>query len=810
MPKPKVQKVQTENKAVELPPRLPVLPLRDIVIFPHMVVPLVVGRENTRQAVEDALTQNRIILVIAQKDPTVEDPKPNDMYRVGILSRIVQMMKLPNGLAKVLVEGLIRVRVIRYFTSAKYLTASIKPVEDEDVKSPQIEAAMRHLISLFKDFILLNRQIPDEITMTVDQISHPRRLADFVTIHLSRDHAQKQQVLEIDNVYDLLLKLSGEVKREIEILTLEHNIEGKVKDKISRSQRNYYLQEQIRAIKKELGEEGEDDISDVLEYRRKVKKARMSKEAREKSEEEISRLENTPMLSPEASVIRTYLDWLIGIPWYYTTEDNRNIEAAEKILEGDHYALEKPKERILEHLAVLTLAGKMRGPILCFVGPPGVGKTSLGKSIARALGRNFVRVSLGGIRDEAEIRGHRRTYIGALPGRIIQSMKRAGSINPVFLLDEVDKMSMDFRGDPSAALLEVLDPEQNHAFADHYLEVDYDLSQVLFITTANTREGIPWPLQDRMEIIELPGYLHQEKFEIARRFLIPKQLKENGLAENDASFTDSAINTIIERYTREAGVRELERRIAKVFRKSAREILSHPNCPRPIKPNRRGVERMLGVPPHDDIRVDAKDRIGAALGLAWTPTGGDVLMIEAEILTGKGTLTLTGNLGEVMQESAKAALTAVRSRAEAIGFDPETYLKQEVHLHIPEGAVSKDGPSAGITMAVAIASAFSRRAVRGDLCMTGEITLRGEVLPIGGLREKLMAALRAGVKRVIIPYKNRKQLAEVPSAVKRPLEIIPVSAIDEVFNLMLYPREDAISTPIKHSPTVIPGTVNPV
>ncbi|HHE47164.1 MAG TPA: endopeptidase La, partial [Bacteroidetes bacterium] len=670
--------------------------------------------------------------------------------------------------------------------------ATIRILEDKSVNTPQLEAARRHLISMFKEFIALNRQIPDEVGMTVDQITDSRRISDFVTMHLNRDLREKQALLQTTDIYNLLVKLSRELKKEIEILNLEQNIEDKVKDKITKTQRNFYLQEQLRAIKKELGEDLDEDISDVIEYRRKIKKAKLPSQARQKAEEELGRLENTPMMSPEATVIRTYLDWMIGVPWYKATEDNRDIEAASVILDEDHYGLEKPKERILEHLAVLAIAGKIRGPILCLVGPPGVGKTSLGKSIARALNRRFVRISLGGVRDEAEIRGHRRTYIGALPGRIIQSMKRAGTINPVFLMDEIDKMSMDFRGDPSSALLEVLDPEQNSAFSDHYLEVDYDLSQVLFITTANTRDAIPWALQDRMEIIELPGYLHQEKFEIARRFLIPKKLSEISLSEEDIHITPSAINKVIERYTREAGVRELERNIAKILRKSARELLDNRKRSKPLKVDARSASRMLGVARYDRHTVDGEDRVGAAVGLAWTPTGGDLLLIEAETMSGKGNLTLTGHLGDVMQESARAALTSVRSRAREIGFNAGDYLKREVHVHLPEGAVPKDGPSAGVTIAVALASAFSGRLVRGDIAMTGEITLRGDILPIGGLREKLMAALRAGIKTVLIPEKNRRELAEVPQAVRRPLQIIPVKNIDEVLEMMLRPAKPGV------------------
>lgn len=780
------KKVITETE-IKAPDKLPVLPLRDLVVFPHMVVPLVIGREGTLAAVDDGMFNGRMILLVAQKDPSDEDPTPAGMYRVGVLGRIVQMVKLPNGLAKVLVEGLVRLRVARYIKQGNYLKAKYTIQEDKDEVSPRIEAAHRHLSTLFKEFITLSRQIPDEITMTIDQISNPRHLADFVAIHLGHDLQKKQRVLESSDIYKLLVQLSAELQHEIEILTIEQNIEGQVKEKITKSQRAYYLQEQIRTIKKELGEDPDEDISDVIEYRRKIKRAKMSKEASKKAAEELKRLMNTPMLSPEATVIRTYLDWLIDVPWHKTTKDNTDIGLASATLDEDHYGLEKPKERILEHLAVLALAGKMRGPILCLVGPPGVGKTSLGKSVARALSREFVRISLGGIRDEAEIRGHRRTYIGAMPGRIIQSMKKAGSVNPVFLLDEIDKMSTDFRGDPSSAMLEVLDAEQNHTFSDHYLEVDYDLSQVLFITTANYQEAIPWALQDRMEIIRLPGYLHQEKYEIARRFLIPKQLEFNGLNKDIVEISDEAVNMIIERYTREAGVRDLERQIAKILRKSAREIMENKKRKKCLQVVEKTVSKMLGVEPNDRQIVDGKNRIGAAVGLAWTATGGELLMIETESMTGKGTLTLTGSLGDIMQESARAALTSVRSRAKQIGFDDEGFLKKEVHIHFPEGGVSKDGPSAGITIAVALASNFSRRPVRGDIAMTGEITLRGEVLPIGGLREKLMAAVRAGVKTVIIPARNERELSEVPAAVLKPLKIIPVKTIDNVFDVMLLP-----------------------
>ncbi len=783
-------KIHPSEAILEVPARLAVLPLRDVVIFPHMVLPLIIGRPKTLFAVGHAIQNDRLMLFVAQKDSSVEEPKASGMRRIGVIGRIVQMLKLPNGLAKVVVEGLARIHVTRYYTkSSDFMQAGFTLLEDDEKVSPALEAARRQLITKFRDFVSYNKQIPDEVLMTLDSLEQPRRLADFVVMQLNRDPKIKQQFLEIENSFDLIVRLASELSKEIEVLMIEQDIEDKVKEKMTKSQRMFYLQEQLRTIRKELGEDSDDDLSDVHEYQHKIKAAKMSKEANEKASEEMNRLQNTPMMSPEATVIRTYLDWLISIPWHKISKDNQSIQNAQDILDEDHYGLEKPKERILEHLAVLTLAKKIRGPILCLVGPPGVGKTSLGKSMARALEREFVRVSLGGVRDEAEIRGHRRTYIGSMPGRIIQSMKKAGVVNPVFLLDEIDKMSTDFRGDPGSAMLEVLDPEQNHSFADHYLEVEYDLSNVLFVTTANYREDIPWALQDRMEIIELHGYLHQEKFEIAKRFLIPKQIKEYGLDSYSIKFTDDAVNMMIERYTREAGVRELERQLAKVIRKSARKIVQAVDKSVDVIIDEELTAEMLGVAPYDGWVLDGKDRIGSAIGLAWTATGGDLLMIEAEMMKGKGELTLTGQLGDVMQESARAALTVVRSRAEQIGFKSDDFLDQEVHLHFPEGAVSKDGPSAGITVAVTLASLFSRRPVRGDMAMTGEITLRGEVLPIGGLREKLMAALRAGVTKVIIPEKNKRQLSEVPEEVKKPLTIYPVRDIDEVFNLMLLPAE---------------------
>lgn len=780
-------KINHDKKILDIPDRLPVLPLRDIVAFPRMVIPLVVGRDSTMAAVDNGSKSKRLILLVTQRDPTIDEPSSKDMYRIGVLGRIVQIMKLPNGLAKVLVEGVERIKVSRYYRRDGFLNAKFQTLEDDFEKSVRMEAAFRHLNQLFKDFILLNKQIPDEIMMTIDQMDDPRNLADFVTIHLGQDMVHKQKSLEEMDIYKLFVLLSTELQNEIEILNIEQSIDGQVKDKITKSQRAYYLHEQLRTIKKELGEDPDDDISDVIEYQQKIKKARMPAKAKAKANEELKRLENTPMMSPEATVIRTYLDWLLDVPWSRKTKDNTDIKLASNILDEDHYGLEKPKDRILDHLAVLAIAKKIRGPILCLVGPPGVGKTSLGKSVARSIGRKFVRFSLGGVRDEGEIRGHRKTYVGALPGRIIQSMKKAGTVNPVFLLDEIDKMSIDFRGDPSSALLEVLDPEQNNAFSDHYLEVDYDLSQILFITTANFREDIPWALQDRMEMIELPGYLHQEKFEIARRFLVPKQIELNGLQAGQITISDAAINYVIERYTREAGVRELERKIARLMRKSVRKIIKVVKSTK-LHIDINQVEKMLGVQRYESPLLERQDRIGAVTGLAWTQAGGDLLIIETDKMAGKGTLTLTGNLGDVMQESARAALTAVRSRAESIGFDGEDFLKSEVHVHFPETAVSKDGPSAGITTAISIASAFSKRPVRGEIAMTGELTLRGEILAIGGLREKLMAAVRGGIKRVLIPEKNLRDLSEVPDEVTRPLVITTVKNLDEVLEIMLLPK----------------------
>ena len=783
-----MQKILRDNLEIEINNRLPVLPLKEVVLFPYMIFPLLVGREASLRAIQEALVLDKLIFLTAQRDVTKEDPGRDDLYRVGVVSRILQVLKLPNGLMKVLVEGLVRGKISRFLPITDHFEARIELMQEEIGEGPEIQAIMRRVTALFKDYVHLNRNIPDEVLLALENIEQPQRLADFVSAHLQREVKVKQQILEIPGIGEQLLELAKILESEKEILEMERNLEDKVRGRLQKSQRNFWLQEQMRAIQEELGEEGDGD-SEIALLRDKIKKSHMSKEAEEKAFEELEKLRNTAPLSPEATVIRNYLDWLVAVPWKKRTRDNIDIEKARQILEEDHYGLEKPKDRILEHLAVLKLVKEMKGPILCFVGPPGVGKTSLGKSVARAMGRNFVRVSLGGVRDEAEIRGHRRTYIGSLPGKIIQSMKKAKTVNPVFLLDEVDKMSIDFRGDPSAALLEVLDPEQNRAFNDHYLEVDYDLSQVLFITTANVRAQIPEPLQDRMEIINLPGYLEHDKLEIAKGFLIPKLLKEHGLKAEHVQFSNAALLSIIRDYTREAGVRNLERELGAICRKVARDLASD-KSQKKHKITPRVLAKYLGVPKFPERILDKKLSIGTATGLAWTRYGGDVLEIEVNLMKGKGHLTLTGKLGEVMKESAKAALSYARTNAKQLGIESEFWNKLDIHLHIPEGAIPKDGPSAGITLATALISALCGRPVRRDIAMTGEITLRGSVLAIGGMNEKMLAAQRNGIRRVIIPAENAKELKELPAPLRRGMEIIPVHSMEEVLGIALAAASD--------------------
>ncbi|RMH68596.1 MAG: endopeptidase La [Gemmatimonadetes bacterium] len=773
-----------------IPDRLPILPLRDIVIFPNMVMPLLVGRDSSVLALEKVMENEdpRLILLVTQKNSEVMNPSRVDMYRIGTVAKVVQILRLPDGTLKVLIEGIKRARIQRFLPHPEYLMARIELIEDTppSPSDKRVSALLRSAMGQFVQYVKLNPRIPDEILISVGNLHDANHLVNLISAYTAIGVAEKQKILEMNDISEQLESLMLALSKEIEILELEKQIEDEVRDRMQKSQKEFYLQEQLKVINRELGrEDGYEEVADeVNELRQAIQNAKMSPEAEEKALKELDKFKKTPPMSPESTVIRNYLDWLISMPWAIRTPDNLDLERAETILNEDHYGLEKVKERILEYLAVLKLVDHMKGPILCLVGPPGVGKTSLGRSIARALGREFVRISLGGVRDEAEIRGHRRTYIGSMPGRIIQSLKRAGSKNPVFLLDEVDKMGADFRGDPTSALLEVLDPEQNKTFNDHYLDVDFDLSEVMFITTANSLYGIPLPLQDRMEIIRLPGYLDHEKIAIAKHFLIPKQLKEHGLSEKVLTFSDKAIHQLIHAYTREAGVRNLEREIAHICRKTARKVAGKKRSKRyRIQPN--NLEQYLGVPKFLEADVDKVDRVGAATGLAWTEVGGDVLTIEVVVLKGKGNLVLTGKLGEVMQESAKAAVSYVRSRAEFLKIDPNFHETTDLHIHIPEGAVPKDGPSAGITITTALVSALTNIPVRHDIAMTGEMTLRGHVLPIGGLNEKLVAALRSDLKTVIIPKRNEKDLKEIPAMIRKRLIIHLASTADEVLNIAL-------------------------
>lgn len=773
-------KIVRDNTEIEINTRLPVLPLKDVIIFPYMLFPLLIGRETSLKAIEESMIYEKLIFLTAQKDVHKEDPVKEDLYRFGVVARVLQAMKLPNGLVKVLVEGLVRAKIVRFISVDDHFQARIEIIDESEEMTAATQAKMRRVLTLFKEYVRLNRNIPDEIIMSVENIEQPQQFADIISSHIQKGLNTKQRLLQAVRIDEQFLELIKILESELEILKIEKDIEEKVRGRIHKSQRNIYLQEQMRIIQEELGDDGEVN-GEVAYLSEKIRKARMPKEAEERSYEELDKLRNTPPFSPEATVIRNYLDWLLAVPWQKKTRDNLNIKDANRILEQDHYGLEKPKERILEHLAVLKLAKKMKGPILCFVGPPGVGKTSLGKSVARAMGRNFVRVSLGGVRDEAEIRGHRRTYIGSLPGKILQCMKKAGTVNPVFLLDEVDKMSMDFRGDPSAALLEVLDPEQNRAFNDHYLEVDYDLSQVLFITTANLQNQIPDPLQDRMEIINLPGYLEHEKLQIAKGFLIPKLLRDHGLKAKYLKFDDSAILEIIRTYTREAGVRNLERQLSSICRKIAKKIVEEEKDQK-VTVSSENLQEYLGIPRYPERPLEKEDLRGSAIGLAWTRYGGDVLQIEVNLMKGKGNLSLTGKLGDVMKESARAALSYARTNASKLKIKGEFWKTQDIHIHIPEGAIPKDGPSAGIAIAVALISALSNRKVKKNVAMTGEITLRGNVLAIGGLNEKLMAAQRFGVKTVIIPAENEKELTEIHKHVKKGLRVVTVKQMSEVLN----------------------------
>ncbi|HWA00753.1 MAG TPA: endopeptidase La [Caulobacterales bacterium] len=755
---------------------LPVLPLRDIVVYPKMAAPLFVGREKSVRALDEVMRADKQILLAAQVDASEDEPAPDRIYQIGTVASVVQLLKLPDGTVRVLVEGGYRARIASFRENADYFEAEVEPIEEQNGDSAEARAIARAVTEQWENFVKLSRKTPPEVLQTISQITEPGRLADTVAAHLTVKIPDKQALLELADVPSRLERILGLIEGEIGMLQVERKIRNRVKRQMEKTQREYYLNEQMKAIQRELGE-GDDGREDIAELEARIKQKKLSKEARAKAEAELKKLRQMSPMSAESTVVRNYLDWLLSLPWGMKKQVKKNIDQAEEILNADHYGLEKVKERILEYLAVQTRTSKVRGPILCLVGPPGVGKTSLGKSIAKATGRDFVRVSLGGVRDEAEIRGHRRTYIGSMPGRIIQSMKKAKSSNPMFLLDEIDKLGFDYRGDPSAALLEVLDPEQNSTFNDHYLEVDYDLSDVLFVTTANSL-NMPQPLLDRMEIIRIPGYTEDEKLEIAKRHLLEKQLEMNGLKPEEFSVSDEAIRDLIRRYTREAGVRSLERELANLARKAVREIEQKKKDKVEITAD--NLPDYAGVWKYRFGESELEDRVGVVTGLAWTETGGELLTIEAVQMPGKGMMTVTGNLKDVMRESISAASSYVRSRSIQFGVKPPLFRTRDIHVHVPEGATPKDGPSAGVAMATAIVSVLTGVAVRKDVAMTGEITLRGRVLPIGGLKEKLLAALRGGIKTVLIPKDNEKDLAEIPDNVKAGLELIAVSNVDEV------------------------------
>ena len=771
-----------DTEALEPQVRYPMLPLRDVVVFPHMVIPLFVGREKSIKALDHAMESGKQIFLAAQHDAADDDPSPEHIYEVGTVANILQLLKLPDGTVKVLVEGTARAAIVRYVQSEEAFEVDAVDVNDELIDEREAEVLIRTVVTEFEQYVKLNQKIPPEVLTSLSGIEEPGRLADTIAAHLTLRNEEKQKILEYASSRERLEHILGIMESEIDLLQVEKRIRGRVKKQMEKSQREYYLNEQMKAIQNELGEM-EDAPNEMDELQKKIEEAGMSKEALEKAESELKKLRMMSPMSAEATVVRNYIDWLVQVPWKKRTRVSKDLAKAESILEGDHYGLEKVKERILEYLAVQQRIKKIRGPILCLVGPPGVGKTSLGESIARATHRKFVRISLGGMRDEAEIRGHRKTYIGSLPGKILQNMAKAGSKNPLFMLDEVDKMSMDFRGDPSSALLEVLDPEQNNKFGDHYLEVDYDLSEVMFVATANTL-NIPSPLRDRMEIIRISGYTEDEKLNIATRYLVEKQKRNNGLNDEEIVFRKSALVDIVRYYTREAGVRSLEREIAKICRKVAKELLLN-EIKRTVTVTSRSLQKYLGVRQFRYGKAEDENRVGQVIGLAWTEVGGELLTIEAAVMPGKGKQSYTGKLGDVMQESIQAAMTVVRTRSKQYGIPLDFYQKQDVHIHVPEGATPKDGPSAGIGMCTAVLSAITSIPVRSDLAMTGEITLRGEVLPVGGLKEKLLAAHRGGVKFVLIPHENEKDLAEIPKNVKAGLEIKPVRWIDEVFAFAL-------------------------
>jgi ATP-dependent Lon protease len=771
------------DEIIQIPGTLPLLPIRDMVIFPYSVVPLLVGRDKSLAAIEIAKHNHNLLLVATQKYPDKEDIRSSDIYRVGTVCRILQVLEFPNGHSKVVVEGITRARIRRFMNKRQFFQANLEVFEAGDQAGRLSEVYLKQLFYYFQEYINFTPDLPDEMLEHLHRQGEPGRMIDFVALNIQAEALEKQSILQEKDIEKRLLLLLELLQQLIGHHRVRQEIDQRVQESLLKNQRNYYLQEKIKVINKELGEE-EEPSPEIFKLEEDILAAKMPRHALEKAQEELKKLKKIPAFSPEYTVIRNYLDWMIRVPWDQQTADRLDIREAQRILDEDHFGLEKPKERIVEHLAVLQRVKEMKGPILCFVGPPGVGKTSLGKSIARALGRNFVRISLGGVRDEAEIRGHRRTYIGSMPGKIVQSMKKAGSKNPVFLLDEVDKMSTDFRGDPSAALLEVLDPEQNKSFVDHYLDVEYDLSQVFFITTANVRTTIPLPLQDRMEIIDLPGYLEHEKVKIAQLHLIPKQYNEHGLQSRELGIKEETILRIIREYTREAGVRNLERQIANLCRKAVRRLAENGKL-KGLSVSAKNLEELLGKPVFLNRKADLKDEIGVATGLAWTPYGGDLLKIEVSVLPGKGKLTLTGKLGEVMQESAQTALSYIRSVAAELEIPEDIFEKTEIHIHVPEGAVPKDGPSAGTALTSAIISALTKRPLRNNVAMTGEITLRGKVLAVGGLNEKLLAAQRNNVPTVIVPAENNKEIADLPKELREGLTILQLDDYKEVLEQVL-------------------------
>ena len=799
------------EKSSEWKEELPLIPLRNIVVFPQMIVPLFIGRSASQKALEETMAKERMIVFASQRDEEIEDPSSEEISKIGTLAEIVQMLALPDGTTKILVEGICRVRIEKFVKDAPYFLVEISRISEPEEISVEAEALVRSIIKQFEEYVKLNRRIPSETLMSIVNVDNPGRLADLVASYLSLKVDEKQAMLEAVEVEKRLKKLSEILEKEIEVLGVEKKLQGKVRKQIEKVQKEYYLKEKLRAIQEELGEEEEYAQPELAEYKKKIAAAKLPAEVKEKAEKELKRLSEMPSMVAESTVIRTYLDWLIELPWKKKTKSKLDISEVEKILNEDHYGLEKVKERILEYFAVLQLTGKMGGTILCLVGPPGVGKTSIARSIARAMGRKFTRVALGGIRDEAEVRGHRRTYVGSLPGRIIQSIHKAAVNNPVFLLDEVDKMGTDFRGDPSSALLEVLDPEMNKEFSDHYLEISFDLSDVFFITTANTRDPIPRPLQDRMEIIEMSGYTEEEKMGIAKGYLLPRELERHGLKKNQVEFEEQTLLSMIREYTKEAGVRNLEREIATILRKIATKIVKE-EAEKKTAVREEDLADYLGAPKYRFGMAEEKDQVGTATGLVWTEVGGDTTPIEVSVMHGRGNLTITGQLGDVMQESAKAAMSCVRSRAGQLGLEENFYRKIDVHIHVPEGAVPKDGPSAGITIATALASALTKVPVKRDVAMTGEITLRGRILPIGGLKEKLLAARRAGIKNVIIPKENKKDLEEIKKEIPEDLNIIFVKEIDEVLKVALAreaEKRDEEKEKKKKPPRYLPGPEPP-